>query len=55
MSSSLLVKRARDAQSRFGHAMETLGTELSRLREEERRAREWEKEYGELVRQGATP
>jgi hypothetical protein len=47
--------RAKDAQTRFGRAMDALGVDLSRAREEVQRAKDLERQYAEHLKHGSGP
>jgi tRNA A-37 threonylcarbamoyl transferase component Bud32 len=47
--------QAREAQARFGRAMDTLGQDLSRVREELVRARQVRDEYAQVLARGGAP
>ena len=47
--------RAKDAQTRFGRAMDALGVDLSRAREESQRAKDLERQYAEHLKHGSGP
>jgi chromosome segregation ATPase len=47
--------QAREAQARFGRAMDTLGQDLSRVREELVRARQTRDEYAQVLSRGGGP
>ncbi len=50
-----ITTRTREAQGRFGRAMDTLGQDLSRVRSELQKAREIEQQYAQTLKAGAGP
>ena len=50
-----IANRAREAQGRFGRAMDALGQDLSHTRQEVLRAKELERQYTELLKHGSGP
>lgn len=55
MKIEAITHRAREAQARFGHAMDALGQDLSRARQEHMHARELERQYAQFVQQSKGP
>ena len=55
MKLEAIRSQARDAQSRFGRAMDTLGQDLSRVREEVVRAKQVRDEYAQVLARGGGP
>lgn len=47
--------QAREAQARFGRAMDTIGQDLSRVREEIARAKQVRDEYAQVLARGGSP
>ncbi len=50
-----VTTRAKEAQGRFGRAMDALGLDLSRAREEVQRAQALERQYAEHLKHGSSP
>lgn len=55
MKLEAIRNQSRDAQSRFGRAMDTLGQDLSRIREENVRAKQVRDEYAQVLARGGGP
>jgi serine/threonine-protein kinase len=55
MKLEAIHSQAREAQARFGRAMDTLGQDLSRVREELVRAKQVRDEYAQVLARGGAP